>query len=354
MYCLSVTMGMHWIHLSPNPNTNPKNSNLNPRLSPFCELEKCFHTLYWKIWFIKINNFITGTTIHMHVFINSCCSLLLSIMNTCGICLNPTFNQPAGCLTRMLLCDNRTEKSPHALCWECVFKIGNINESDDICRLKCPYCRESCVFNFSDLPDTGSMNIGLCETCGGFMDSFGPRMQYNQNMCLRCHLKTGKEHKIHETYVGNYEQMKTPNILKIQGTKYRLENNRIKTYFYNNDAHYYCGEWKGSCRHGQGVFVCADGERYEGSYKDDKMHGQGVRVWADGYAGIIEYIPPHLMTETVCLKIIEQNTRFIRYIPKNRRTFAVCARALNTTNFPEYVKLFVPKEHKTAILAAPQ
>ncbi len=220
----------------------------------------------------------------------------------CGICLNPTFDQPAGCLTRVVLCSNGTNECPHTLCWECVFRIVQ-----DDGRFKCPYCRKMCELNRGCLPDTGVMNIGLCKVCKKFTDEFGPRMQHGQWMCMRC----SSAHTTHETFVEAYEQTAYPPILKIYGTKEqykacgagdagscemgtRFDENKYKCGIWRNDELHgqgvqvwangerYEGSWKGGRRHDQGVYMWPNGDRYEGRWEENKRQGQGVQVWADG------------------------------------------------------------------------
>ena len=45
---------------------------------------------------------------------------------------------------------------------------------------------------------------------------------------------------------------------------------------YNEAGERYKGSWKGSKRHGKGVFFYKSGNRYEGEWKDDRRHGLGT------------------------------------------------------------------------------
>lgn len=130
-------------------------------------------------------------------------------MVDCCLCTNPTFVQPAGRLTRVTLCPNRTAGEQHVLCWQCVSNLRTSTLNPGIWGLKCPLCRAECYISHEHFPDTGELNIGDCTMCGETIDEYGPRMGSNINsLCLKCFLRenpeTASDMVIDSTYVPDY------------------------------------------------------------------------------------------------------------------------------------------------------
>ena len=83
----------------------------------------------------------------------------------CTLCYYQTFDQPAGRLTRVLLCGRRTEQEPHTLCHQCFCNIsGNGTRS-----FRCPMCRSVCYPR--DVPQTGDLDVNVCSSCNGLWTS---------------------------------------------------------------------------------------------------------------------------------------------------------------------------------------
>jgi len=49
-----------------------------------------------------------------------------------------------------------------------------------------------------------------------------------------------------------------------------------------SDQSYYRGDWAQNVRHGNGVFVTADGIKFEGQWCNDVKHGMGILTYKDG------------------------------------------------------------------------
>ena len=140
-------------------------------------------------------------------------------MVTCCLCFNPIFDQPAGCLTKVLVCENRTDDEPHALCWICVLNLKKNSGKKNEWFLSCPICRNDCFFSEDTIADTGKMSVGVCDECKGDMDEFGPRMKSFTNTCISCKVKKCDVLPAHETFVENYEAFGTAPIVSSRSWK---------------------------------------------------------------------------------------------------------------------------------------
>jgi hypothetical protein len=56
----------------------------------------------------------------------------------------------------------------------------------------------------------------------------------------------------------------------------------------------YAGNWKEDQRHGEGIYIWADGTKYEGQWKEGKREGFGSVVWPDGR----RFAPPPVLSFT--------------------------------------------------------
>ena len=102
----------------------------------------------------------------------------------CTLCYYQTFDQPAGRLTRVLLCGQRTEQEPHTLCFQCFCNISRNGTRS----FRCPMCRSMCFPRESGV-STGETNVQICRNCNIATDEFGPRMYVSasqKDLCLSC------------------------------------------------------------------------------------------------------------------------------------------------------------------------
>jgi hypothetical protein len=217
-------------------------------------------------------------------------------MVTCCLCFNPIFDQPAGCLTKVLVCENRTDDEPHALCWICVLNLKKNSGKKNEWFLSCPICRNDCFFSEDTIADTGKMSVGVCDECKGDMDEFGPRMKSFTNTCISCKVKKCDVLPAHETFVENYEAFGTAPIVSSRSLledDYKGETENGQRHGWgvceSKSGDSYEGEWKDDLRCGRGVLVWQNGDRHEGEWKDGKPNGHGTKNYASGSTFVGEW-----------------------------------------------------------------
>ncbi len=188
-----------------------------------------------------------------------CCKCCNKCFRECCLCLHPVFGHPAGCLTEILLCPNRTENEPHTLCWYCVSKLKT-QVRTDTWVFKCPLCRSKCVFAEDTLPDTGRMCTNICVKCNTQIDEFGPRVVSNSltAVCVKCE--------------GTYNDV--INEMPLKSVKIVYGSGLLGTYTGDTNSD---GQ-----RHGEGVFEWPDGTKYEGRWVQGARCGSGKITYADG------------------------------------------------------------------------